>query len=617
MKKYFYFLLLSLIANAVFAVDYAWDGGAGSTDFWAPGNWNPDRATMLWDDILKIESTTLTDVNCTLTGQNMAGGRWQFASVQGANYNMVIRGTGSLALSRCDGLSFADPIPGTSSTTVGNVDFRSGTIYVTGDGGNPAVPGANGSFRIAPRGEANMKIGADANLCMLGGADIFVAGVYKPTEINRGTLTVAGTINLNGSEFNVVRPGAYGPTVSDGAVVGKLILEPTGVITGLGSIYIAHDTNMIGILDVNTGTTLDISNSSRKINLINVAHFGKGTVNVKSGASLLVKSGNFMTTMPGSLKRPVATINVANNGSLKYLDSTMVFSDINPEDHNNYASSFLNIAAGGNVTGRSTLGAEGRNTVFNLNLAGNMTMSNYLYLADSGTATANFDAGSVFTGSKITGARKPSAIATINSRGNVTLTSTYIAATAGTGIVNVLDGSIASDDMLAADGNTGANGTINISGGTVSPQDFVAANNTRQNGSGTINISGGTVNVPAYVLGGAGEPNTTGTINISGGTLNTHNTRISNYKTYGYLNITGGEFTGDNFTTLAERGNAQMTMSGGHMAINRLVIANIGMTDSTSRAAVGSATFSGGYIQPYMYSTGSRFNRNTHCNWHS
>jgi hypothetical protein len=572
MKKFFSLLLLMMICNFGFGATYYWTNSSGG-DFWTPANWNTNSDgtgtnptfPIAQTDYLRIHSdvvgTTHIEVDCPINNTEMNGGIWRNASggtSAWGDYSLNIHGTGSLVLPRCMGLAYSD------YPAHADVNFASGTIYVVGDFGTVAAPrDANSYFKIAHRGIVDMKIGPDANLCMLGNEGIFVAGSGNSSETNKGTLTVAGKLNIGRSDIYIAQNGA---AAKEGAIEGRLILEPTGLITGTGYMYIASDANMVGILDVNTGATLDISNSSsRKIGHIFVANYGKGTVNVKSGARLIAHGSYFSSTLLGSNKKPVATYNIENGGSFEYVNSTIAFSDVATGDVNNYATSVVNVAAGGSLLGRSTMGAEGPNTVFTLNLNGTMSSSNYLYLTDAGTATANMNAGSVFTGGKITAARLPGSQATINCKGKITLTGAFIGATDSIGTINISDdANIAALTVGASNGAATGDGTINMSSGIVASTDFYCSGGT---GKGLVNLTGGKITATggSTVAKGLGS---TGTFNISGGEF-----------------WNGGNY----YCTIAEKGNGTMTMTGGTVTVNRFNLANY-------PTAVGQATITGGRL---------------------
>jgi hypothetical protein len=547
MKKYLSLLLLLMISNVGFgAVEYRWDGGGGiDNNFWTAANWNPDRTTLLWDDTMRIQPTTLTDVNCLLTSENMVGGIWRMASTRGAQYNMTIHGTGSLAISNCSGLVYENPISGTTSGTYGNVDFQSGTIYVTGNGGNPSEPNNTSSaFKIAHRGEAYLTIRNGAVFKMLGSGGLWVAGTANSAETNRGRLVVAGQLDMGSSTLYVVRKDNSGSAAATANTIqGKLVLESTGSIIGSPHIWIACNPKMEGIFDINTNATLDLINSPTVSHLI-VADLGIGTLNIKSGARFMADDGRFSIALGGSNRRAIATINVESGGVFGFPNQSLTFVDSNTTaDVNHVGTAYLNIAADACCYGRSVLGATGPNDTFNFNLDGEMTATNYFYLTTYGKATANMNAGSIFTGVIIKGARSMGSQATINSSGDVTLYtdtgSSYIVAGHGTGVLNILDGSIymPGGTMYACDGN----------------------------GIGTINISGGSLTVPKLKV----SSNSNGT---------------------GSLNISGGEFIAEEFfTTIAERNNASMTITGGTATVNRLVLANF-------PDAVGTATITGGRL---------------------
>jgi hypothetical protein len=579
MKKYLAVLVLVAIgllpANTVLATEYFWTNLSGG-DFWTPGNWNtvrdgsgaPATFPLLWNDTIRIHSTvvgnTYVAINCPLASAYMVGGIWRNASgssdVEG-NYDLTINdatvdGTGSLVLTRCSGLAYSD------YPAQGHVDVNSGTIYITGDNGNISDPNKDNYFRIAHRGTASLRIGDNAKFIGCedtvkspSHTDIVVAGSANSEKQNRGYLTIAGDVNVGAIG------GIYGACISveDHSVVPKpegaqdiqaeITIEPNAVIR-CDNFYIAANPLTVGTITVKGRTAenprvWDLTDG--KIGVLFIADYGIGTMNIEPNASVIAKSSEFDLVSSNSTGA-IGTLNI--EGKFTHTDNFKAV------DHKGTA--IVNVLDGG---------------IYD-------AVSARIYASDgNGTGTINVSPGGTITSTgNVYGSDGAKGKGEINSAGTIDL-----------GI----------SGTLQAAGGEDSNGTVNISGGTVNVRNLYASSGTKERGKGTVNISGGTVNVNTAFYASTGDPNSLGTINISGGTVNANSTRMSNGWTYGYFNISGGEFINTNsFTTLAERGTAIMTMTDGYMNINRLVIANFGAS-SSGRAAVGSATFTGGRADIY------------------
>lgn len=571
MKKILSLLLLLVISNIGLGTAYYWVNPAGG-DFWTPSNWNTSSDgtgtnptfPVAQTDYLRLHSAVVGNtpitVDCPINDAYMTGAIWRNASggsLYEGNYSLNIYGSGSLVLARCMGLAYSD------YPAYADVNFASGTIYVVGDTGTVAEPNnTNSYFKIAHRGQASLTIRNGAIFKMLGNGGLFVAGSANSTLLNRGRLTVAGQLDMGPSPLYAARRDDSSLLAVAGDIEGRLILESTGSIVGNPNIWLACNPNIKGVFDINTGATLDLINSPT-IAKIYIADYGIGTLNIKPGARFTASSARLAITTTGSNKQPTAAINVEDNGFFNFPNQSLTFANSDTADVNHAATAYLNVAADACCAGRSVLGAVGLNDKFYLNLDGQMTLANYLYLTTLGQGTANLNAGSVFTGVKITGARSSGSQATINSSGDVTLTTgDYTAAIDGIGTINVLDGSVymPSTKLYACSGI--GQGTINVSGGEVTAAEFYTASG---GGQGTFNLSGGL-------------------FTVSKSMASSHNDSI------GVFNFTGGEFYSEGYyTTIAQKGDGTMTMTGGTVTVNRLVLANY-------PNATGTATITGGRL---------------------
>lgn len=524
-------------------------------------------------------------------------------------------------------------------------DLGSETYGATGLGGSSTE---NGNFNLDVPNPAGATISGNFNVSAgtftkkgPGVLTLSHGGIHQlaRTNGNMGVMVQEGGIVFNGgrsSEWNVGQSEFQVGVGTDGT---KGSSRPASILVQSGKINVGSWTGVSrgsGTTDltssiVMTGGTWDTGNLS--------LGYGNNVVNYLANAVLdLSGSSQFIV-------RDLSNIS-ESTGS----DSTVTLAD-----SAQFRTRF------GVKAGMAT----GTTAVINLSGTSAMSSGGTFAVATGGTATGvlNLGGNSVTTvGANFALGNAAAATGTVNLSGSAALNVvTYSGIGApGTGIMNIQDSAIytVGTDFNVAD-NDGSRGTLNVSGGTVSAVNFFVGKGSNQatvlNTNGVINQSGGTINIggtTAARIGGTGGLNDSevyGAVTVSGGLFNPagKDFQVGTYgkgvldisgtgsftSTNGYVaigrrgpfdgagtvqsvglfNMKGGTYshttTGVGFTTIGERGNGVLNVSGGTMTFGGVDGGTAGLRVAIDALATGEVNFNGGTVNARAMSGGAGTSR--------
>jgi autotransporter-associated beta strand protein len=282
-----------------------WDAGAGSGDWSAGGNWNPDGAIASGDTLL-FDTSGFTAHNNTTAAGNVYGLTFN----PGASAFVI--GGNSIALDGTHGLTNHSA----ALQTFNNPFSLSGTVLVSPAAGNMAIAGdITGSGSLTKSGAATLT---------LSGSNAYTG----TTLINAGTLAVTGG-SVNGSSHLLVRDG------------GALSLSNTTFTTGgTGGNFTVGYQSGAGTVTVGSGATLNVGG-------------GGGRVFIGGGESGGPYGTGVLTVQPGG------TVNIAAAGA--FPNDKVYLSGFGGAGTINLDGGFLNSAR------ELQHGAGGGPSVFNFN----------------------------------------------------------------------------------------------------------------------------------------------------------------------------------------------------------------------------------------------------------
>jgi hypothetical protein len=382
-------------------------------------------------------------------------------------------------------------------------------------------------------------------------------GVGSTYVANNNSVTISGGANSVG-DFWI--GNCCGGTLAQAGTV----FMSGGTLTVNNNLQVGND-GRNGVFNFSNGT---LNGASRTLNIsrggdLNVT--STGTFNMSGGV------GTFATTNIGndslSTRLRFGHLDVSggqftNTGSMNLGNSSFARGTVNVTGGTLTAGGDFNIAPQANTQG--TLRVAGGSVALNQIRIGNGADSQATINLSSGTVSANnvaFGNGANSTPNFILSGGTFNLASYFDSSNNASSAFTF---TQTGGVLN----QSSSNFHL---GMRGA-GTLNLSGGTINKTgggefDIGEGRDATATARATLNLSGnGVINQATGNLNLARTAGT-GTLNISGGTYNKTSTGLNRIgvalNTYGYVNLSGGQFTTNGDVRLGDSGHGSMTQTGG------------------------------------------------------
>lgn len=481
-------------------------------------------------------ASTATD-NVELTGS--------VDSQASAGINTLNMGANTLALAT--GTAFTTNgilVSGNSSSTIsGGTSLASttsaGELVVRVDGSSDAL---TISTPVIANGASTLTKGGAGTLT-LSGANTYTGA----TNVNAGTLTLSGANTVNTGAVNVNNSATMN-------VAGAF--STTGVVT------VANGSGN-GILNVNSGGTLTLTNILQISNSGTGYDTGSGTVNVNNGGT--ISTNNDITVGLGGAQ--TGTMNINSGGTVNFGTTTLRWFKIGQYDTGNGVVNLnggnLNLSFNSNI--RFNVNNSSGISSFNQN-SGNVTV-----WSGNGTGTT----GSVNDGHVDMQVAASTADNTYNlNGGTLTVNQVKSTVTTGTRTFNFNGGTLKAFSASAATffnlGTGNARANVRNGGSLIDTNGFnvtVASALEHSNVSGDNAIDGGLIKSSAGILTLTGTSSFTGDLTINGGTvaagtaqgatpttsnlgaLQPASNRNITINTGGILSLTGGNVLGTGAST--------------------------------------------------------------------
>ena len=420
------------------------------------------------------------------------------AANQGAEGTVNVNGGGAINVDD-------DLVLGGNDNTTGTLNINEGVVTLTdgaatADRGNLFI-GGNSNDGSDVNAEGTVNIGAAGTLTIGDGSN--VQHIYIGRD-GMGTLTSAGTVNVNNGDVNLGDSMVTTGEVNELNVTGGTFTVSDEVTAGLSA-------NNSGDVNV-SGGTLDVQND------LTLGRFGTGTLDVTGGANVIVDDNLNLGARANS------------SGTMNITDGTVTLTDgADDADRGNlFVGGDSNNGSDAGAVGNVTIGAAGTLTV------GGGTVDQHIFIGRDGMGTVTSAGTVVVTSGDVRMGDSTVATGVTNTL-NVTggtfsvdgeLVAGYTAGNNGT--INVSGGALNVDEDLRLGGNsttggdTGSSGTLNVTGtGVVTVGDGAANENliVASDGMGNVTVDGGTINVTMgeVLLGASTVDASTGTIEITGG----------------------------------------------------------------------------------------------------
>jgi hypothetical protein len=513
----------------------------------------------------------------------------------GANVNGTLRVTGVSNL----GPNGNVIITGGSSGQVLSTDGSGILSWITVSGGGGGANIANGTSNVnipASGGNVNTSVAGNANILVVTGTGVNVAGTFNSTgnlraaNANLGNLATANFFQGDGGLLTNIATSA-GSQITNGS--SNVVVNPSGNVTtsvaGISNVVVITGTgaNIAGTLNVTgnanvgnigaiNGVFTNVSGNGSSLSSITGANVTgavtfASTANSVAGANVTGQVGNALVSST------VYTNAQPNITSVGTLTSVTVTGNANVGNLNATSGVIASTLTSNVATGTAPLVVTSTTQVANLNVAtagvaGTVTTAAQPNITSVGTldalsVTANITAGNligIFANGNST-VRIPAANGNIelNAAGastpELTITSTGVNV-AGTLQVSGVSNLGPNGNVIITGGSSGqvlsTNGSGNLSWITVSGGGGASISN----GTSNVNIATSDGNVTTSVAGNANVQIITGTgVNVAG-TLNaTGNANVGNLGTERV--IATGNITGTQLISTIETGTVPLVIS--------------------------------------------------------